>query len=186
VRANAVITLLYLGLLLCAVVVLALPPVAFAQEDGELLFCRDFDSQAEAQRHLREDPSDPDALDEEEGQDDDGIACKTSSYDNPDKDLEPVAEARDHPEAQSNDSPKAQSNVSPKAQSNDSPKAQQSKEAPKQQNKLMDAGGNLPAPQEGKSVSSDASRGLTLWRIGGIIVTIGIFGVAVTRLISNR
>jgi hypothetical protein len=178
VRANAVITLLYLGLLLCAVVVLALPPVAFAQEDGELLFCRDFDSQAEAQRHLREDPSDPDALDEEEGQDDDGIACKTSSYDNPDKDLEPVAEARDQPEAQSNDSPKAQSN--------DSPKAQQSKEAPKQQNKLMDAGGNLPAPQEGKSVSSDAGRGFTLWRIGGIIVTIGIFGVAVTRLISNR
>jgi hypothetical protein len=162
VRANAVNRLLYLGLLLCVVVVLALPPVAFAQEDGEPLFCRDFDTQAEAQRHLREDPSDPDALDEEDGQDDDGIACKTSSYDNPDKDLEPVAEARDQPEAQSNDSPKAQ----------------QSKEAPKEQNKLMDAGGNLPAPQEEKSVSSDAGRGFTLWRIAGMILSTGVFAFA--------
>jgi hypothetical protein len=160
------------------VIVLTLPPVAFAQADEELLFCRDFDSQAEAQRHLREDPSDPDALDEEDGQDDDGIACKTSSYDNPDKDLEPVADARDQPEAQSNDSPKAQPN--------DSPKAQKSKEVPKQQKKLPDAGGNLPAPQEENSVSSDSGRGFTLWRIGGIIVTIGIFGFAVKRLISNR
>ena len=177
-RANAVFRVLCLGLLLCAVIVLTLPPVAFAQADEELLFCRDFDSQAEAQRHLREDPSDPDALDEEDGQDDDGIACKTFSYDNPGKDLEPVADARDQPEAQSNDSPKAQPN--------DSPKAQKSMEAPKQQKKLPDAGGNLPAPQEENSVSSDSGRGFTLWRIGGIIVTIGIFGFAVKRLISNR
>jgi hypothetical protein len=176
VRAKAVIRVLYLGLLLCAVVVLTLPPVAFAQEDGELLFCRDFGSQAEAQRHLREVPSDPDALDEEDGQDD-GIACKTSSYDNPDKDLEPVSTAKDQPEAQSDASPKAQQA---------SPKAQQSKEDPKRQNKLMDAGGNLPIPQEEKSVSGETSRGFTLWRIGGIIVTAGIFGFAAKQFISNR
>jgi hypothetical protein len=79
-------------------------PVAGAQDDEELLFCEDFDSQAEAQQHLRDDPSDPDELDEEEGQDD-GIACETFSYDNPDKDLTPVTAAIDQPETTSGAQP---------------------------------------------------------------------------------
>jgi hypothetical protein len=70
-----------------------LMPYADAQDDDEeLLFCEDFDSQAEAQQHLREDPSDPDELDEEEGEDN-GIACENASYDNPEEDLNPVTAA---------------------------------------------------------------------------------------------
>ncbi|MDQ3303558.1 MAG: hypothetical protein M3518_09460 [Actinomycetota bacterium] len=54
--------------------------------------CGDFRSQAEAQAALRQDPSDPDVLDEGEGPDD-GIACETTEYDDPATDLTPVAAA---------------------------------------------------------------------------------------------
>lgn len=43
-------------------------------------------SQAEAQQALRDDPSDPNVLDE----DHDGIACETYSYDDPARDEVPV------------------------------------------------------------------------------------------------
>jgi hypothetical protein len=82
-----------------------LMPYADAQADEELLFCEDFNSQAEAQQHLREDPSDPDELDEEEGEDD-GIACETFSYDNPEEDLNRVTAAIDEPETTSRAQPK--------------------------------------------------------------------------------
>ena len=82
-----------------------LMPYADAQDDEELLFCEDFDSQAEAQQHLREDPSDPDELDEEEGEDD-GIACETFSYDNLEEDLNPVIAAIDDPETTSGPQPR--------------------------------------------------------------------------------
>lgn len=81
-----------------------LMPSADAQDDEELLFCEDFNSQAEAQQHLREDPSDPDELDEEEGEDD-GVACENFSYDNPEKDLTPVTAAIDQPETTSGSQP---------------------------------------------------------------------------------
>src|SRR3954452_14904253 len=81
-----------------------LMPFAEAQDEEELLFCEDFNSQAEAQQHLRQDPSDPDELDEEEGQDD-GIACETFSYENPAKDLTPVTAAIDQPETTSGAQP---------------------------------------------------------------------------------
>ena len=91
---------LYVGVLSVVVVLTLLSP-AFTQEDedeleDELLLCEDFGSQVEAQRHLREDPTDPDELDEEDGEDD-GIACETFPYDNPEQDLEPVAAAIDQP-----------------------------------------------------------------------------------------
>ena len=82
-----------------------LMPYADAQDDEDLLFCEDFNSQAEAQQHLREDPSDPDELDEEEGKDD-GIACETFSYDNPEEDLNRVTAAIDEPETTSGAQPK--------------------------------------------------------------------------------
>jgi LPXTG-motif cell wall-anchored protein len=47
-------------------------PAALAQAGDQ--DCSDFDSQAEAQGHLRADPSDPDGLD---GSDNDGIACES-------------------------------------------------------------------------------------------------------------
>ena len=101
---------LYVGVLSVVVVLTLLSP-AFTQEDeleDELLLCEDFDSQAEAQQHLREDPSDPDELDEEEGEDD-GIACETFSYDNPEEDLNPVTAAIDEPETTSQTQPETKS-----------------------------------------------------------------------------
>jgi LPXTG-motif cell wall-anchored protein len=53
--------------------------VAVAQDD---LNCGDFDSQAAAQQNLRDNPSDPNGLDAEN----DGVACETTSYDNPARD----------------------------------------------------------------------------------------------------
>jgi hypothetical protein len=68
--------------LLATTVVLALwATPAFAQDDQN---CDDFESQAAAQAHLRQDPSDPDQLD----RDNDGLACE----DHPDY---PEGSARD-------------------------------------------------------------------------------------------
>jgi hypothetical protein len=67
---------------------------AYAQDEDPTIGrdCDDFRSQAEAQAALREDPSDPDVLDEDEGPDD-GIACETTDYDDPTRDETPVAAA---------------------------------------------------------------------------------------------
>jgi hypothetical protein len=67
---------------------------AYAQDEDPTIGrdCDDFRSQAEAQAALREDPSDPDVLDEDEGPDD-GIACETTEYDDPTRDETPVAAA---------------------------------------------------------------------------------------------
>ncbi len=103
VKVAIIVLVLFIGIGLRAA--WELMPYAGAQDDGELLFCEDFNSQAEAQQHLREDPSDPDELDEEEGEDN-GIACETFSYDNSEEDLNPVTAAIDGPEATSEAQPK--------------------------------------------------------------------------------
>lgn len=50
--------------------------------------CEDFDSQAAAQQHLRQDPTDPDQLDP----DDDGVACSVTAYANTARDTNPVGQ----------------------------------------------------------------------------------------------
>src|SRR4028118_1128354 len=67
---------------------------AYAQDEDPTIGrdCDTFRSQAEAQAALREDPSDPDVLDEDEGPDD-GIARETAQYDDPTRDETPVAAA---------------------------------------------------------------------------------------------
>jgi hypothetical protein len=68
-------------------------PALAQDEDPRVgLDCDDYDSQAEAQAALREDPSDPNVLDEDPGPDD-GIACETTPYDDPARDETPVAAA---------------------------------------------------------------------------------------------
>ena len=64
---------------------------AYAQdEDPRIgLDCDDYNSQADAQAALRQDPSDPNVLDEDKGPDD-GIVCEGEDYDNPAQDLTPV------------------------------------------------------------------------------------------------
>src|SRR5688572_15532347 len=67
---------------------------AYAQDEDPRIGkdCSDYNSQAEAQAALRQDPSDPNVLDEDEGPDD-GIACETTDYDDPARDEVPVAAA---------------------------------------------------------------------------------------------
>jgi hypothetical protein len=70
---------------------------AQAQDDPRAgLDCEDYNSQAEAQAALREQPSYPDVLDE----DDDGIACETYPYDDPTTDEIQVPGAIQQPGAQ--------------------------------------------------------------------------------------
>src|SRR5215213_574035 len=71
----------------------ATPALAYAQDEDPRTGrdCSDFRSQAEAQAALRQDPSDPDVLDEDQGQD--GIACETYPYDDPARDETPVVTA---------------------------------------------------------------------------------------------
>lgn len=59
---------------------------AYAVDDQN---CEDFDSQAAAQQHLRNDPSDPDQLDP----DSDGVACSVTAYTNTARDTNPVRQA---------------------------------------------------------------------------------------------
>jgi hypothetical protein len=70
----------------------ATPAYAQAEDPTIGRDCDDFRSQAEVQAALRENPTDPDLLDEDEGPDD-GIACGTTAYDDPATDLTPVAAA---------------------------------------------------------------------------------------------
>ncbi|QIN82152.1 hypothetical protein GBA63_05450 [Rubrobacter tropicus] len=67
---------------------------AYAQDEDPTIGrdCGDFRSQAEAQAALRQNPSDPDVLDEDEGPDD-GVACESTDYDNRARDETPVAAA---------------------------------------------------------------------------------------------
>lgn len=65
------------------------PALAQDEDLRKGLDCKHFDSQAEAQAVLRQGPSDPNVLDENEGQDD-GIACETYPYDNRARDEVPV------------------------------------------------------------------------------------------------
>ena len=69
-------------------------PLAYAQDQDPRTGrdCGDFRSQAEAQAALRQDPSDPNVLDEDDGPDD-GIACETYPYDDPARDVTPVVAA---------------------------------------------------------------------------------------------
>ena len=56
-----------------------------------VLNCESFNSQAEAQRELRRNPSESNRLDEVDGADD-GIACEVTGYDSPARDERPVVD----------------------------------------------------------------------------------------------
>jgi hypothetical protein len=115
---------------------------AFAQAD---LNCKDFNSQADAQAELRRDPSDPNGLDEDDGQDD-GIACETYPYDDPARDETPVTTGTS-PSPTSSPTPTATS--SPSLTSSPSPTSTPSPSPKPQPNpKLFNSGGptNGPVP----------------------------------------
>jgi hypothetical protein len=71
--------------------------LAQAQDDPRTgLDCEDYGSQAEAQAALRQEPNDPNVLDE----DNDGIACETYPYDDPATDEIQVPGEQQQPGAQ--------------------------------------------------------------------------------------
>jgi outer membrane biosynthesis protein TonB len=86
-RKAALMALVLVALALWAVWWLVNTSAEVSAQD--LRNCEDFDSQAEAQANLRENPSDPNRLDEDDGEDD-GLACETYPYDNPERDETPV------------------------------------------------------------------------------------------------
>lgn len=141
-------------------------PVAEAQGD---LNCDDFDSQAEAQDELRASPGDPNNLDD----DNDGIACETLP---PPTDEDPVPPPG---AGQPKDQPKGQPKQQPKQK-------EQPKEQPKQDRELLEAGGDLPLPQRSEAGDVDDGGRFPLWRVAGMILSVGVFVFAVHRLISNR
>lgn len=75
---------------LVVLVTVGLAGPAWGQAEDDIFDCVDFESQAEAQAWLREEPSDPDQID---GPDDNGIACDTEPYEIPDRDEVPVQAA---------------------------------------------------------------------------------------------
>lgn len=103
---------------------------AYAQDEDPTigLDCDDYNSQAEAQAALRQDPSDPDVLDEDEGPDD-GIACETTDYDDPARDETPVAAAIENGGSASPD-----------------PDPEPRQQRRQQRNGLMDSGASGPGP----------------------------------------
>ncbi len=144
-------------------------PLALAQER---LDCEDFISQADAQAELRDNPSDPNNLDD----DNNGIACDAFPYDAPVRDETPVGPA-------GGGTPK---NGEPKAgkSKNEAPKDRTPKEGKSGDGKqLMKAGGDLPLPQK---LATGTGRSFPFWLVAAILLSSGILAFAVFRLVSSR
>lgn len=123
--------------------------------------CADFESQAAAQQALRQDPTDPNVLDEDEGPDD-GIACETFDYPaGTDRDETPVSAAignddldlADDDTAANNQNDdntttqpqRSSQNAATPSQSNDDRNAQR-RSNQRRNDDLMEAGGPLEPP----------------------------------------
>ncbi len=59
-------------------------------------------------------------------------------------------------------------------------------EPPGDDKELLEAGGDLPSPQE-SATSSEADNGgrFPLWRVAGIVLSAGVFGFALYRLVHR-
>jgi hypothetical protein len=185
--------------ILCAVISVlitaVLLPVASAQEN---LSCLEFDSQAEAQQRLKEDPTDPDGLDGPPGEaftGIEGVACEDLP---PPEDLTPVLSSDDgldplpstvNVKAQPGNVKAQPSNV--KAQAGgvraqaDNVTAQDERDT----DRLLEAGGDLPLPHEppaGTVPPPDDGGSWPLRPLFVILLSAGVLGFAVYRLASRR
>jgi hypothetical protein len=156
-----------------ALSVLLLETPAQAQD---ILDCRDFDSQEEAQERLREDPDDPHGLDGPPGQPSTGrpgLACE---------ELPPPRDERVVPYQSQGGSPEGEppDREPPEREPPD-------REPPDKDEKLLEAGGDLPLPQQANTdnPSGDQER-FPLWRIAGMILSAGVFTFAGYLVVSSR
>ena len=146
------------------------------------LNCDDFDSQAEAQDFLREDPSDSEGLDGPPGSASTGIPGVACEDNPPPTDLDPVSAAgfgvpNGVPEDDEDESPDSEP---PDRQPPD-------REPSDEDERLLDAGGDLPPPQQ--SITDNDSGGpdsmFPLWRVAGMILSAGVFVWAGYRVFSR-
>jgi hypothetical protein len=109
----------------------------------DVLNCEDFNSQAEAQAELRRNPSDPNGLDEDDGPDD-GIACETYPYTNPDRDEVAVVAAIGGGTTPATTTPTATATATPTATATATPTATAT--TPAATDELFNAGGAADGP----------------------------------------
>jgi hypothetical protein len=105
--------------------------------------CEDFDSRAEAQQFLRDNPADIDVLDNDP-ESRDGVACETFDYDDPARDEEPVdviGSGTPQPPSSSPRQPTPQPSPLPSPQPSPPPPQPQPNPGP-----LLDAGGPGTGP----------------------------------------
>ncbi len=136
--------------------VLLMPTTAQAQD---ILNCEDFASQAEAQESLREFPDDPDGLDGPPGEPSSGtpgLACE---------DLPPPRDEALVPFQVSRGPPPLPPPPPPPP--------------PKKDDILLEAGGDLPLPQQSNTDNASGDDGrFPLWRIAGMILSASVFAFA--------
>jgi hypothetical protein len=152
---------------------------ALAQE----LNCDDFDSQAEAQDSLREDPSDPEGLDGPPGSASTGIRGVACEGNPPPTDFDPVLPSGI---GVPNGVPKGAvpKGAVPKGAV---PKIEPPEgEPPEGDKELLEAGGDLPLPQQYSTDNASGDNGrFPLWRVVGMILSAGVFVFAGYRVFSR-
>lgn len=157
-----------------------IPTLAQAQD---VLNCDDFSSQADAQESLRDNPDDPDGLDGPPGQPSTGtpgVACE---------DLPPPRDEEAVPyQSQGEPPPKTPppKTSSPKSSPPPSP-SQSSPPQAEDDDILLEAGGELPLPQQSNTDKASDNEGrFPLWRIAGMILSAGVFALAGYLVFSPR
>ena len=158
--------------------VLLMPTTAQAQD---ILNCDDFDSQEEAQESLRENPDDPDGLDGPPGQPSTGtpgVACQ---------DLPPPRDERVVPYQSQGGPPEGESPDREPPDREPPDREPPDREPPDKDEKLLEAGGDLPLPQQSNIDDASGNDGrFPLWRIAGMILSAGVFAFAGYLVVSSR
>ena len=157
---------------LCGIAGLVLAPASSWAQD---LNCDAFDSQADAQAELRDNPSDPNNLDD----DSDGIACETLP---PPTDFDPVRPLGDPGGSPPEGGPPGD------GPPRDGPPRDGPPGDVGGSKQLLAAGGDLPVPQEEPTPTpgSATSAGFPWFPTAGMLVSFSILVFAVYQLLSRR
>jgi hypothetical protein len=160
------------------------------------LNCDDFDSQAEAQDFLREDPSDPEGLDGPPGNASTGIRGVACEDNPPPTDFDPALSSgvgvpngvpeEDEEEPPDRELPEEDPPDGEPPERKPPDRALPDREPPDEDKELLNAGGDLPLPPQSDTDNDfrDDSR-FPLWRVAGMILSAVVFVWASHRVISR-
>ena len=160
------------------------------------LNCDDFDSQAEAQDFLREDPSDPEGLDGPPGNASTGIRGVACEDNPPPTDFDPALSSgvgvpngvpeEDEEEPPDRELPEEDPPDREPPEREPPDRALPDREPPDEDKELLNAGGDLPLPPQSDTDNDfrDDSR-FPLWRVAGMILSAVVFVWASHRVISR-